>query len=200
MRLFELTSPNMNDAFWKWFGTSQVVDEHGNPLRVYHGTKGDIQKFDLRGKARTGGKAFFFTPDPTFAHLYANKGGDEGGRIYPVYLRIINMFDNSNQEHRQRLWGAVNDILDKENDKPYGHGRSFYPYTAEKIMQGVHLGHWNSIEHPIIIDALKKAGFDGATITEGGTQNFMVFNARQIKSTMNIGDWNYKNPNISETA
>ena len=30
-----------------WFQGSQVVDQEGNPLKVYHGTNADFDKFDL---------------------------------------------------------------------------------------------------------------------------------------------------------
>ena len=32
---------NFTPAFWKWFGTSKVVDKHGQPLLVYHGARHD---------------------------------------------------------------------------------------------------------------------------------------------------------------
>lgn len=189
---------NLNDAFWRWFGKSQVVDSNGKPLMVFHGTGADIKRFDLRGKFRTGGKAYFFTPDPIFAELYANKAGS-AGRIYPVYLRIINMFDNNRSEHIDKLLVAVDAILQKEEAKPYGRGRSFYPFTKSKVFERIREGRWDFLEHPIIIDALKKAGFDGATISEGPNHNYMVFSANQIKSTLNSGDWDVTNPNIAES-
>ncbi len=42
-----------NDAFWRWFGESQVVDENGKPLLLYHGTHKNFEKF-ARGKAAVG--------------------------------------------------------------------------------------------------------------------------------------------------
>ena len=53
------------------------------------------------------------------------------------------------------------------------------------------------IEQPIIIDALKKAGFDGATVQEGPNHNYMVFKANQIKSVFNAGTWELKTPHLS---
>lgn len=62
-------------AFRKWFGDSQVVDENGEPLVVYHGTN---QSFDDFSKERLGmatkmpsATAFFFTNSSDEATLYA---------------------------------------------------------------------------------------------------------------------------------
>ena len=131
--------------------------------------------------------------------LYANKGGEEGAQIYPVYLRIVNMFDNTNISHLLKLSAAVDAILKKEQARPdaYSKARSFYPYTWKSVLAGIRKGNWDALEQPIVIDALQKAGFDGATIKEGANHNFMVFKAAQIKSTMNT-TWDGKNPNISE--
>jgi hypothetical protein len=35
-----------NPNFAKWFGKSAVVDKTGQPLPVFHGTKGDFDAFD----------------------------------------------------------------------------------------------------------------------------------------------------------
>ena len=69
-------------AFKDWFKNSKVVDEQGNPLVAYHGTTKDIGTFDL-SKSRGG---FYFTADPDRASRYG--GGEDGGRLVPVYLCI----------------------------------------------------------------------------------------------------------------
>ena len=35
----EYKKEKFNDNFWKWFGDSKVVDDAGNPLVVYHGSR-----------------------------------------------------------------------------------------------------------------------------------------------------------------
>lgn len=189
-----------NPNFAKWFGKSTVKDSDGLPAVVYHGTKGDIDSFELRGRARTGGNAHFFSSDPEFASMYANKGGAEGGKVYPVHLRGENMFDSQSQESVSALESAIDDILKKEAQKPYGKGESFYPFTKSAVMERVRAGKWDAIEHPIVTKALKKAKFDGATIKEGDVENYMVFNPRQIKSVFNEGTFDPTNPNILKSA
>ena len=81
--------------FRAWFGNSKIVDADGNPLRVYHGTKSDIEAFDLKraGASDPGliGKAFYFTPTPEQAGDFASnplygKGGQPN--VVPAYLSV----------------------------------------------------------------------------------------------------------------
>ena len=84
-------------AFKEWFGdwqndpanASKVVDENGEPLVVYHGSK---NKFNLFDKKRIGErykidkKGFFFTNSKIHADLYATKIG----YTYSLFLSIKN--------------------------------------------------------------------------------------------------------------
>jgi hypothetical protein len=45
---------NENQNIDSWFGNSEVTDEDGNPLIVYHFTNSEFDNFDLN-KARTSG-------------------------------------------------------------------------------------------------------------------------------------------------
>lgn len=91
------------DEFRRWFGQSQVVDAHGRPAVVYHGTTpwtradgsqlGDIEQFDRlasvnivkrRPSVDTLGSWFSSEPGATGAGMYAGTTG----AIYPVYLSI----------------------------------------------------------------------------------------------------------------
>jgi len=71
--------------FKRWFGDSKVVDEHGKPLVVYHGTPGSgFSQF------RTQFGPSWFTDAPRYADTYSEAVGREGGAhgVYPVYLRV----------------------------------------------------------------------------------------------------------------
>lgn len=78
-----------NDAFWKWFGNSKVVDEQGEPLVVYHGTNAD---FDSFSKAKIGtttdwgfyGRGFYFSSD--------RKGLTHFQNLKKCYLKITNPY------------------------------------------------------------------------------------------------------------
>ena len=83
-------------AFKRWFGNSKVVDDDGNPLIVYHGTKnfkGNAFKSDVKRANRAGNvEGYYFSPDPDEASGYAkNRDTDkyeEGAQVLPVYLSI----------------------------------------------------------------------------------------------------------------
>lgn len=66
-------------ALQAWFGNSQVVDEDGRPLVVYHGTNADIQEFD-RSKTVDGGFHF-----GTSAQANMRASG-QGKNLMPVFL------------------------------------------------------------------------------------------------------------------
>lgn len=77
--------------FKAWFGDSKVVDENGQPLVVYHGTKAsDLSSFDIE-KAGTNndpgmwGTGFYFSPNRSMSAVY-------GDNILPVYLSLQNPF------------------------------------------------------------------------------------------------------------
>ena len=60
------------DALRSWFGRSKVVDEKGNPLRVYHGTKRPDRIGTRFMKSRaTSGPMPYFTDSPDIASSYA---------------------------------------------------------------------------------------------------------------------------------
>lgn len=77
-------SPAQHDTpeFKRWFGKSQVVDEQGQPLVVYHGTGHDFSKFDNQMSAQG---VFWFSSDP---HKIANgeSGAAAAKALMPVYL------------------------------------------------------------------------------------------------------------------
>ncbi|MFA5490033.1 MAG: hypothetical protein WC284_12570 [Candidimonas sp.] len=85
--MIENSNITKTPEFRKWFGNSKVVDEHGNPLVVYHGSGEDISVFDTKGRGKTFNTGAFFTDNPRVANTYVPH---RGGAIYPVYLRITN--------------------------------------------------------------------------------------------------------------
>jgi hypothetical protein len=72
-------------AFRRWFGDSKVVDESGEPLVVYHGSRArGIEAFDA-------GDGVYFTPDRTAAEGYPDMAGyDPDGRVYAAFVSLQN--------------------------------------------------------------------------------------------------------------
>jgi len=71
------------ENFMRWFGDSKVVDQHGHPLVVYHGTR-TADEMALRGF--TQGGAHFGTSLQAFERA---KGGVNTA-TFPVFLSIKN--------------------------------------------------------------------------------------------------------------
>lgn len=85
----KLKAKTFTQSFKDWFGKSQVIDENGEPLIVYHGTyRGDIEKFkgyfDEFDDLHSG---YYFAKQKEYALANAKKSLDED-IVYPVFLTI----------------------------------------------------------------------------------------------------------------
>lgn len=93
-------------AFKQWFGKSQVVDQNGKPLVVYHGTTHDIQEFDPSAGNVDNyyGKGMYFTDSKLDAA--ANYATDVGPDIT---ARI----ERRKEELDQEVWDMAPDQLEE---------------------------------------------------------------------------------------
>lgn len=73
-------------AFRAWFGNSKVVDDKGEPLRVYHGTKKQFTEFTV-GSAEGQGPGIYFSTNKEDVGEFAH-----GGRVVEAYLSIQKPF------------------------------------------------------------------------------------------------------------
>ena len=138
------------NSFKAWFGdwvndpknSSKVVDENGEPLIVYHGTKQEFEQFspEKTAKADVG---FFFTSDIHYANQY-------GKFIIPVYLSIKNPF----QSQEELNLDTVETIMTNEDtDGIIGHdqkldlnqsqGVEYVTYTNKQIKSVDNSGSFN---------------------------------------------------------
>jgi len=85
--------------FQTWFSGSQVTDEAGAPITVYHGTGADFSTFDTakRGASTqtpSARSAFWFSASSAnaeeFAKLAAGRGAGDSPSVMPVYLALKN--------------------------------------------------------------------------------------------------------------
>ena len=158
--------------FWRWFGSSRVVDKQGRPLVVYHTTDAtDITQFDLsklgtnteqntdaKEASRMARLGFWFA-----ARDVSDRSPFVRGVTYPVYLSISN----------PRVY--------KTFDSMWSDARRYA--SADK---------WRA--------SLVARGFDGVIVkndTELNTTSFVAFRPEQIKSaTGNRGTFDPTNPKI----
>ena len=93
----QISTHNINDNFWKWFGNSKVVDNNGKPLIVYHGTKSSI--FNIFKPSKSVGnqgekdqiEGMYFTDSIDGASFFSLADNDDRF-LKSVYLSIKNPY------------------------------------------------------------------------------------------------------------
>lgn len=149
--------------FHKWFGDSKVVDEHGRPQVMYHGTGKNVDYF----KDNTRG-VHFATPNKVFANKYA--GGEysvdvgDSPNVMPIYVKANNPFDHNNKNHVNRVSTAA--MMSKS--------------AADELKSG----KWQRVEDRTTVHYIKKFGHDSLYVSEEGSRNIGVFAPSQIKSAI----------------
>ena len=111
----------MNRAFKKWFGKSQVVDDKGKPLVVFHGTpEPGFLIFDNKGAGKPG---YFFSDSFAVAGSYAKE------RTFPVPVRFapsefkslkdfVEFIKGLEEEEDSSFFYEVNrDLYEEEDDE-----------------------------------------------------------------------------------
>lgn len=185
----EFTRPNLNDAFWAWFGKSKVVDDAGRPLMVYHGTTHEFDAFDpavgntqMYPGATT--DTHFFTDHPDNASGYAGRktldwsvNYRDGGHVLPVYLRMVKPL-------------VVN--AKKENWRDIYYRGQFY-----EMPELVYYARQKGYDGLIVKNVFDWR--DGASAKKVPCTTFAVFSPVQIKSVFNRGTWNPSAPSIMES-
>jgi len=161
--------------FWRWFGDSQIIDKEGRPLVIYHGTRGNIESFDLNKFGQTDfgfyGIGIYSSANQQSANSYAvwdtsgKKKIVKGANVLPLYSSLQN---------------------------PY-----FWP-KDKSIANSIE-------ESKSITEDLKSQGYDGVVISQSfdkhkDTSKFyevVAFNPEQVKSSIgNVGAFNVENDAI----
>jgi hypothetical protein len=175
---------SQNPKFQKWFGNSKVVDENGNPLVVYHGTKAFDEYGDKEGEAirQFAGFPNWFAEEPYTASGYA---GAEG-TMYPVYLSIKKPLTITNFDMNDDAKAAYAIARQLGVDIP----TLYLPKDAKA---------YNVVSSPQFVEAAQKAGYDGIKVKEGDYNTYAAFDPIQIKSaTGNTGEFSLENPEIDQ--
>ena len=146
--LFQRSDPTESEAFRRYFGDSQVVDEQGRPLVVYHGTYRTFEAFD-KSKSSYGG-AFYFTPDRDYAHM----AGLEQKEPLAVYLSIKNPYRGESsfltnaraQELKAQGYDGIIGTVAGETDK---NGQPVVEYVAfepTQVKSVANRGTWDTAD------------------------------------------------------
>lgn len=194
--------------FHRWFGDSHVVDEHGRPNVMYHGTGSDISSF----KPMT-----WISHEPHLANDYAEyRGAWSAGNsnVIPVYAKSNKPFDadslpsgsvtigqffsellkQSNSGHSEELKSHMDALKSGARQEESG------PYYSAKDFWHEPSIHFGSDGETVIHNALKTAGFDSIHYTEDGHKTIGLLNPNQIKSAIgNKGKFSSEKNQIVES-
>lgn len=163
---------------------SQVVDENGEPLVVYHGT-------NWKPLAEKAGEAVFkdesyFTASKTYANRY-KKGA---GEIYDFFLNIKKPFDTRNPKERE--------IFEKEFYGKWGNGAPLSERGLPDWTDGSDL--WEFLQEKgydydsIVLDEGGDGGYGDSVSYRG--ESYVPLKPNQVKSaTDNVGTFS-ENPDI----
>ena len=109
---------------------------------------------------------------------YVNRDNAGAENILPVFVKANNPFDYQNIKHIEK----VLKVATPEEMQPILQRASYNPDRLKRIIGE---GSWNTIESPQFQSAVRRAGFDGFYVSEGGNKNLAVYDSSQIKSFSN---------------
>lgn len=176
-----IDAPNGTPEFRKWFGASQIVDDAGEPLVVYHGTRADFTAFDAQHHGANYGhdpehlQGFYFTPAEWIANSIADNSDMPGtSRTIAVYLSLQNPVVIEMGRRDERIEEIANQLAAA---KKRGH-------------DGAIIRNWNDGIAPM-------EDFDGNP--EPLPPQYVAFRPEQIKSAVdNSGLFDASNPDFTD--
>ena len=153
-----------------------MVDNSGNPLILYHGTKANFDSFNDKKKGSATdegirGRGFYFNTNIKSSQSY-------GQNLLKVYLRVIKPIDLLSFKSLDELINFLE--IDSSIIHERGRGTAYHSIKVYAPFSG------------IFTSAIIDKGFDG--IIHG--QEIVVFNSNQIKSIKNDGTWDVNDNNI----
>jgi len=192
-------------AFKKWFGdwekdpanASKVVDENGEPLVVYHGTKYTQQfyDFDLGAISDENVKAFFFSKGYEHAKRYTFSTGS----VKAFFLKAIKLFDPKSLSisESKKIRSMLNEsVVEDFTEYNYLDGLEEWKSKYDSDMSDKDFlfyiltqtdSSWQVVELEVVQDYLKSNNYNGfITYEQVNNQstpnlNYAVFEPNQIK-------------------
>ena len=198
--LYKYSDVTDSQEFRDWFGNSEVVDEDGKPLILYHGTgKGNFDAFET--------DITWVSESEELAKEYAKTGNKES--IYQLYARAENpIFFNVNDTALTRvgdfigaLTKAIEEdgiVLNNKQSKKLRDGlNKLRKYHRDNKTQQLHFyEYWAGKSGSILRKILLDLGYDSIKNFEGGELTYGLLNPSQVKSINNLGEFNIDNDNI----
>jgi ribosomal protein S18 acetylase RimI-like enzyme len=188
--------------FHRWFGDSKIVDEHGRPKVVYHGTTKDFDEFDPN-LAQSEGGAFYFSHSSLYrnpatnANTYASTNRKSiDGNVMPVYIKMSNPhfsgFSEKIPTDDDKISNWLN-RMDKFNRSLDETKNSYYRQEIRYARKNKHDG--------VIFSNIEDDRYDKIGGFPDQTDVHAVFDANQIKSALgNSGNFSSRSNKITEST
>nr|DAX80288.1 MAG TPA: crystallin beta/gamma motif-containing protein [Caudoviricetes sp.] len=195
------------EAFKKWFGNSQIVNDDGTPKIMYHGTpNGTFEEF----KEGTN----YFTENVEYADRYKNPSAssisygkvENNPTTHAVYIKMEKPFDTRDEEARQIY---EDEFMGQEGGLDEEGEETDHYWLSDGTELSEHTGLPDWMEADALYHFLKDQGYDydGIIVDEGADGGFgdevksrgiayITFEPTQVKNVKNNGEFDPENPNM----
>lgn len=177
--------------FYRWFGTSKIVDKQGRPIVMYHGTTEKFNSFFADSW-------IYVTPDKAYAEEYTqdNNFVQHPENVMPVYMNASNPVEIG--KIHEELDDAFLETLRKKLHVTKQQIDQLLIDTGNEDYKTVHTGRWEVTNTQEFWDFfMKYTDFDSLITQEReNVKGYAAIANTQIKSINNRGTYSFDTGNI----
>lgn len=201
----------LTPEFKRWFGASMMVDPSGNPIKLYHGTRGSFDVFNLSEFGKYG-PGIYLTASRDNAAGFAtgrhrDPDADGGSSVMPLYVRMVNPLILSETNDGPRISTISGELtpghevlqgklstLSSAIEYMGGKGNEFSREVRSLGHDGIIVDFSGFLEDPA---AAAEMAASGITREELMMAEVIVFDPRQVKSAIgNTGTYDPDEPSV----
>jgi len=213
--LQENNQKTLTPEFRRWFGRSMLVDPAGNPIKLYHGTRGSFNVFRPSASGNYGPGIYLSASKlnaSDFSRRVPAGAWPTGGRsVMPLYVRLINplILSQTNAGIKiNTISGVLSDRHEALQEKlattassvSYmgGAGEQFALEVQTLGHDGIIVDFSGFLDDPGVAEEMAKTGM---TREEISMAEVIVYDSHQLKSALgNPGTYDPENPSIVTEA
>ena len=209
--LQEHKQQTLTPEFRSWFGRSMMVDPAGNPIKLYHGTRGTFDVFNL-GEFGKYGPGIYLSASRDNAGGFAtgrHRGhdADGGSSVMPLYVRLVNPLILIESDAGPRINTISGELtpghealqeklstLSSAVEYMGGRGNEFSREVRSLGHDGIIVDLSGYLEDPAVAADMVSSGI---TREELAMAEVIIFDPRQLKSALgNTGTYDPEDPSI----
>ena len=199
----------LSPEFRRWFGRSMMVDPAGNPIRLYHGTSGSFNVFNLSEFGKYGPGIYLTASRENAAGFASGMRGPDmvGPSVMPLYVRLVNpliLVETNKGPLINTISGELTpghealqekiSTLSAAVEYMGGKGSEFSREVRSLGHDGIIVDFSGFLSDPA---AAAEAAASGITREEMMMAEVIVFDPRQVKSALgNPGTYDPDDPSI----